>query len=153
MLLSTSVFLDSSCSHSANLPFLLIPQFFHSHENLSPLRLRYGTLASYLLFSPTLCASSSGACLVGAGSTLACELGLPSSYPPSAPAPSFLSLPTSLVMLRGAVVDVGFKGVVAVRVEGLGDMSCSSCHWRMRFWRSASAFAARSAFMLRLAKK
>lgn len=36
--------------------------------NLSPFRLLYGTAASYLLFSPTLWASLSDSCLVGAGS-------------------------------------------------------------------------------------
>lgn len=115
-------------SHTSGLP---------THENLSPFRLLYASLASYLLFSLSLCASSSGACRVGAGSKFACELGLPSSSSP----------------LRGAVVDVGFNGVVAVREEGLADRLFSSSHVRWRFMRSSSAFCARSAFMERLAKK
>lgn len=40
------------------------------HENRSPLGLRNGTLASYLLFSSTRCVSVAGACRVGAGSEL-----------------------------------------------------------------------------------
>jgi hypothetical protein len=66
-----------------------------------------------------------------------------------------LILSTSLVTDMGADcvlpgLAVGFKGVVD---GALFFRPCSNSYSRMRFWRSRSAFAARSAFMLRLAKK
>ncbi|CBY00156.1 predicted protein [Plenodomus lingam JN3] len=126
---------------------------FHAqaHENLSPLLLLYASLASYLLFSRALCSSLSASCRVGAGSRLASALGPDSSAPPS---PLLLCISPSTP--PGAVVAVGFSGVVAVRWvpeedEAVSDFSSS--HARCRFWRSSSAFCARSALMLRLAKK
>lgn len=47
------------------------------YENRSPFGLLNGALASYLLFSKTLCFSVAGACLVGAGSLFASWLGEP----------------------------------------------------------------------------
>lgn len=47
--------------------FVLVARLI-AQLNRSPFRLRKTSLASYLLFSFIFCASSSGACLVGAGS-------------------------------------------------------------------------------------
>lgn len=72
-----------------------------AHEKRSPFLLLYTSLASYLLFSLP---SVSGACLVAAGSRLACKLGFPlSSCALSSRLISPANAPLSDV-LRGAVV-------------------------------------------------
>lgn len=109
------------------------------HENRSPFRVRYTSLASYLLFSPSL----SGACLVAAGSALASELGL-------AVRSSLLTAAATSPPLRGALVlalTTALGLIVGFDVAALGVCACSSWYCRTRFSRSASAFCARSALI------
>ena len=127
------------------------PFFFRSfHENRSPFRLLNTSLASYLLFSP----SFSGACLVAAGSLFACTLGLVVSsslliWPASAPLSPALRGGAAVFALTTALgLTVGLE-LVAFEVgePPCRPCACSSWNWRARFWRSASALAARSALM------
>lgn len=125
-----------------------ILQFLQNpYENRSPFRLLYTSLASYLLFSlPAV----SGACLVAAGSWLACRLGFP------------LSSSSRLICPANAPLSLGVRGAVVLdEMTALGEMvgfddvapspcspwACSSWNCRARLARSASAFDARSALM------
>jgi hypothetical protein len=119
-----------------------------AYEKRSPFLLLNTALASYLLFSTP---SVSGACLVAAGSWLACKLGLPlSSYALSSRLISPANAPLSDVLLGAAVFElttafgltVGFDDAVPC-----SPCDCSSWYCRCRFTRSASAFCARSALI------
>jgi hypothetical protein len=127
------------------------------YENRSPLRLRNTELASYLLFSFP---SVSGACLVAAGSALACMDGFPESSPCAALSLARISrasTPLSAGAAWAAVLEettaLGeMVGLEAGSESPYRPWACSSWYWRTRFWRSASAFSARSALMDFLAK-
>jgi hypothetical protein len=145
-----------SPSFSSNLHIPISSPFLphlelRDYEKRSPFLLRYASLASYLLFSLALPSPSTGSCLVGAGSMPASILGFPLVPPyPGLPA---IPLPAPFLLeLCGAAFN-------NCEVVDWGEWSeeerccCSSWNTAMRFWRSVSAFAARSALMDFLAKK
>jgi hypothetical protein len=121
------------------------------YENRSPFRLRYASLASYLLFSLLLSSAPTGSCLVGAGSMLASILGFP--LVPPYPGPPAIPLPAPLRLELCGAAESNWDVVDCEDDWGLFKCCCSSWNTAMRFWRSVSAFAARSALMERLAKK
>lgn len=119
-----------------------------TYEKRSPFLLLNTSLASYLLFSFP---SVSGACLVAAGSWLACRLGFPlSSCARSSLLISPANAPLSIVLLGAVVFElttalgliVGFELVAPCK-----PWACSSWYCRWRLTRSASAFCARSALI------
>lgn len=118
------------------------------YENRSPFRLLNTSLASYLLFSP----SFSGACLVAAGSLFACTLGLVVSssrliWPATAPLSPTLRGAAVFALTTALGPTVGFELAVLDGEDPCKPCACSSWNWRARFWRSASALAARSALI------
>ena len=118
------------------------------YEKRSPFLLLNTVLASYLLFSAP---SVWGACLVAAGSWLACKLGLPlSSCALSSRLISPANAPLSLVLLGAVVFELTTALGLTVgldEVEACRPCDCSSWYCRWRFRRSASAFCARSALI------
>jgi hypothetical protein len=142
------IIIPSSSRHHRLLFLSSTPSTTHVYENRSPFLLLNTSLASYLLFSLP---SASGACLVAAGSWLACKLGFPlPSVARSSRRISPASAPLSAVLRGAAVLElttalgemVGFDDVCVC-----SPCACSSWNCRWRFTRSASAFCARSALM------
>lgn len=122
-----------------NLLFLRLPilQYLSLSQNplnRSPFLLLHTSLASYLLFSATLCPSVSGACLVGAGSALlASLLGF---------AAESLVIPLSFPFATFCLEDVGYRSSCS------RSLCCRAARSRSR-WR----FACLSALTDRFAKK